>query len=62
MKKFFSLIQQSVSFSSKDVHFESSKELFKSIKKIPQLKEFGGESMSNKQLSQWMQRNDSSNN
>ena len=52
--KFFALLQKSVTYAKKDIHFENAKELFKDIKKIPQLREFGGENMSNKTLSQWI--------
>lgn len=43
-----SAIQKSVSYCKKDQHFENAKIMFKSIKKIPQLKEFGGDSLNNK--------------
>jgi hypothetical protein len=59
-KKFFNqlfvVIQKVVSFSKKDSHFEKSDLLFKTIKKIPQLKEFGGEVLQNKLLTQWINK------
>ena len=36
--------------------------MFKSIKKIAQLKEFGGDTLTNKQLTQYIQKKDTSNN
>jgi hypothetical protein len=52
------LIQRAVGFAKRDLHFENAKELFKTIKEIPQLREYGGESLSNKQLSQYISQND----
>jgi hypothetical protein len=37
-----------VSFAKKEKHFLNAKELFKTIKEIAQLREYGGENMSNK--------------
>lgn len=50
----FAMIQMIVSFASKDIHFEKAKSLFKSIKQFPQYKEYGGETLSNKLLTQWI--------
>ena len=52
---FFVLIQKSVSYCKKDLHFENAKKLFKIIKSIPALKEYGSENMQNKMLSIWME-------
>lgn len=41
-------------FAKKDSHFEKADQLFKTIKKIPQLKEFGGETLQNKLLTQYI--------
>jgi hypothetical protein len=60
--KLFALLQKSVTYAKKDIHFENAKELFKDIKNIPQLREFGGENMSNKQLSLWIIQQDNTNN
>jgi len=51
--KLFVVIQKVVNYASKEVHFENSRKLFTTIKKIPQLKEFGGESLANQQLTKW---------
>lgn len=57
-KKFFNqlfvVLQKVVNFSKKEIHFEKADALFRTIKKIPQLKEFGGETLQNKLLSQWL--------
>ena len=42
---FLGLIQKSVSYCKKDLHFENAKKLFKTIKSIPSLKEYGSENM-----------------
>ena len=43
-------IQKSANFAQKEVHKQKSRDLFKTIKKLPSLKEFGGENLNGKNL------------
>lgn len=61
-QQLFTVVQKVVNFSKKEIHFENAKELFKTIKTIPQLKDCGGETISNKLLTQWIQAKDALNN
>ena len=49
-RKFLTLIQRATNYVSKDIHKDRARELFKTVKKIPQLKDLGGDNLHNKQL------------
>lgn len=49
-KKLISLIQKATGFAMKESHKQMARGLFKSIKKVPQLKDLGGDTLYSKNL------------
>lgn len=51
-KKLISLIQKATNYVQKEIHIQNARNLFSMIKKISQLKEFGGDTLHNKNLAE----------